>query len=317
MPKYVLTGADGHLGSVAADYALELAQPGDHLVFTSYTLDAIPAQTVARWRSAGADVVAATYDDPATLVPVFAGAEAVAFVSTWLLGERRRRQASNVIAAAQAAGVRRLCYTSFVGAGSAAATDAEMPFLPRDHRYVERALRASGLQWCVQRNYLYADNIPALAASWRYCGDRWLANAHGQRGAYVAREDCGRVLGALLMGRGEAGRVYVVTGPAAVTQQEVFEWICAESGYRGRYVDMPDDEMRSWWLERGLPVEADGDFSGMPLRLCVDDLMCSGEMIAIGSMLETTDTVERLTGRKPLPFQKALLRYKDSFPAPN
>eukprot|EP00727_Mastigamoeba_balamuthi_P000334 m51a1_g10298 hypothetical protein (317) ;mRNA; f:50325-51364 len=315
MPKYVLTGADGNLGSVAADYALEIAAPGDQLVFTSYKLEALPQATLQRWRARGAEVVAATYDDVETLQRVFAGAEAIAFISTWLLGEGRRKQARNVIAAAKAAGVKRVCYTSFVGAGTTATRDEDIPFLPRDHHYVEGVIRASGLQYSIQRNYLYADNIPALfAQSWRFCGDRWLTNAHGQRGAYVAREDCGRVLGALLLGRGEANRVYEVTGPAAVTQQEVFEWMCAQTGYKGQFVDMPDAELRKWWLDHGLPLDVYGDFSKLPMKLCIGDLLCCGEMLANGSMSQTTDAVEKLTGRKPLPFQQALLKYKDIFP---
>lgn len=316
MPKFVLTGADGNLGSVAATFALEIAKPDDELVFTTYNLAAVPAETRKEWTDKGAKLVVASYDDIESLKAAFEGAEAVNLISTWLFGEGRRRQAQTVIDAAKASGVKRICYTSFVGAEIQAENEEDIPFLPRDHHAIEGLIYASGLPYNIQRNNLYADNIPKFfAPSWEFCGDRWLSNSHGVAGAYVAREDCGRVHAALLLGRGELNKVYAVTGPEAVTDKQVFDWICSQSGYKGQFVDMSDEELRKWWLERGLPTDFFGDFSKLPMKLCMGDLLCCGEMVAKGYMATTTDTVERLTGRKPLPFQQALLQYKDIFPS--
>ncbi|RLN87781.1 hypothetical protein BBJ28_00008532, partial [Nothophytophthora sp. Chile5] len=49
---------------------------------------------------------------------------------------------------------------------------------------------------------------------------------------------------------------------------------------------------------------------------CIGDELCCGEMLANGSMIETSDAVEKLTGRKPLHFQQTLLKYKEFFPKP-
>ncbi|KAE9064121.1 hypothetical protein PF002_g28241 [Phytophthora fragariae] len=230
MPKYVLTGADGNLGGVAADFAVEIAKPEDELVFTSYTLDSIPADKLKRWQDKGVKVVAASYDEPETLKPVFQGAEAVSFISTWLIGDRRRSQAKNVIDTAKACGVKRICYTSFVGAGSTAENEEDIPFLPRDHHFVEQQIYASGLQYSIQRNFL---------------------------------DDCGRVQAALLLGRGEPNHVYDVTGPEAVSHEEIFDFMCKETGYKAEFVDMSDEKLKKYWLGRGLPVNVYGDFSQM------------------------------------------------------
>ncbi|KAL3657043.1 hypothetical protein V7S43_018091 [Phytophthora oleae] len=113
----------------------------------------------------------------------------------------RRIQAKNVCDAARAVGVKRVCYTSFVGAGCETDVEKEIPFLPRDHHFVEKIVKESGLDYNIQRNWLYMDNIPTLfAPSWKFCGDKWLSNSHGTPGAYVAREDCGRVLAAIFTG---------------------------------------------------------------------------------------------------------------------
>lgn len=314
MPKYVLTGADGKLGSVAAAFAAEIAKPEDKLVFTSHKLSNIPKESLEAWRAKGIEVAEANYDDMASLLAVFQGAEAVSMVSTWAFGERRQ-QAARVIEACKQCGVRRICYTSFVGAGQEVEKEEDLPFLPRDHAHIEKLIKNSGLEYNIQRNYLYTDNIAELfVPCWQFCGDSWLNNTHHVRGAYVARDDCGRVLAALLLGRGQPNRVYHVTGPEAVTDGQIMDWICDQTGYQCEFVDMPDAELRKWWAAKGLPEGVDGDFKDLPMKLCIEDLLCCGEMVAKGYMLETSDVVERLTGRRPMRFRETLMKYKSTYP---
>lgn len=322
MPKFVLTGAGGGIGSVAAEYALEIAQPDQKLLFTTSDLGKLPSGRADDWKLKGAEVAEANYDDVESLKQVFAGAEAVAFISTWALGHRPR-QAANVIEAAKAAGVKRICYTSFIGAGlgndSEEARERDVktiPFLPQDHVETERLIRASGLQWNIQRDYLYQDNAAAFfSQSWKFCGDKWLNNTRGRRGAYVAREDCGRVFGALLMGKAAPNTCFTISGPEAVTDREIFDYINSVSGYKAEFVDVTDEELAAWWRERGLPDDANnGDFSKLPMKLCIPDLLCCGEMVAQGHMAEVTDAVEELTGRKPLGYKENFKKYEHLFP---
>lgn len=137
--KYVLTGVGGGIGSGVADYALSIREPGQKLVFTTTSLSRLPEDKLATWRAAGVDIQEASYDDIASLTKVFHGAEAIAWISTWNFGQRVQ-QSANVLAAAKAAGVRRVLYSSFMGVGLGADTEEarrrhidELPFLPRDH----------------------------------------------------------------------------------------------------------------------------------------------------------------------------------------
>ncbi|KAG8161188.1 hypothetical protein KVR01_009452 [Diaporthe batatas] len=314
MRKYVLAGCDGNLGSVAASHALSLLGPEDELVLTSHRPGWVNDDLMAEANAKGAKLFLLNYDDPVHLVRVFAGAEAVAFISTWEIGKGRRRQHKNVIDAAKAAGVRRIVYTSFVGADLGDGGE-DMPFLSRDHAFTEALIRESGLEYNIQRNYLQMDKIPQLyVKSWGFAGDRWLSNDADEKAAFVAKDDCGRVLGALLMGKGEPNTVYTVTGPEAVTNREIFEWMANQSGYKGTFENLSDEALEKWWKAKGLPYDVTGDFSKTPCKVCMLDLLCRGQIVAGGHMKKTTDAVERLTGRKPAGFREYLLRYKDSFP---
>lgn len=321
--KYVLTGIGGGIGSVAADFAAENATPDQKLVFTSSSLSKLPAEKVAYWKSKGIELAKANYDDIPSLKKVFEGADTIAWISTWAIFHRPT-QAANILEAAKASGVKRVCYTSFIGAGLAVDTPEdwqkdvrkELPFLPQDHALTERLIRESGLQYNIQRDCLYQDNIPGLfAQSWKFCGDNCFSNSAGSKSAYVAREDCGRVLGALLLGRQEPNTVVYVTGPELISEREIFDYMNSVSGYKAKFVDMTDDELRKWWADRGLPDDALKALAcDLPLKLCQEDLVCCGQMPRLGFMDKVSDTVERLTGRKAQGFKENFVKYEGIFP---
>ncbi|CAN8102763.1 unnamed protein product [Discula destructiva] len=324
--KYVLTGIGGGIGGTAADYALANRTPTQHLVLSTSSLAKLDPAKLAAWRAApNVTVVEASYEDIPAMTAVFAGADTIAWISTWAIFHRPQ-QAANVLAAAKAAGVRRVLYSSFVGAERGVDTPAArevdvratLPFLPQDHALTERLIRESGLVWNVQRNYLYQDNTAAFfSGAWKFCGNRWLCNTGGVKGAYVAREDCGRVFGALLLDgdKVEPNKAYYVSGPEAVTDREVFDYMNSVSEYKAEFVGMEDEELRSWWAARGMGTDAlKAMESDLPIKLCQDDLLCCGQMVKDGYMTEVHDTVERLTGRKALGYKENFVKYEGLFP---
>src|SRR4029079_7352462 len=94
------------------------------------------------------------FDDEHGLRTAFRGGERLLLISSVVTGSRRVAQHASAIAAAEAAGVGHVVYTSFVGApeGNPAAVAA-------DHLATERALEACGLEVTVLRHSWYADVI--------------------------------------------------------------------------------------------------------------------------------------------------------------
>lgn len=148
--------------------------------------------------------------------------------------------------AAERAGVRHLLYTS--------APNPEPPtvcFWKRDHWHTELAIRASGMDWSMLRMWEYPDFH--LTYSWAQAlGTGAFIAASGEgRCAFISRQDCARAAAAALAGGGEAGRVYDVTGPEALTIDEVFALLAKINGRPVEIDHVSPQEMRTRLRARG------------------------------------------------------------------
>ena len=95
---YVVTGVGGYVGAQTARRLLELL-PANQITVTSRN-DAV----LAEWRAKGARACKADYNDKASLIEAFRGAEAVFLVSAMEVGEKRQAQHRNAVEAAKEAG---------------------------------------------------------------------------------------------------------------------------------------------------------------------------------------------------------------------
>ena len=115
----MVTGANGNLGGQVIANLREMVGPSG---FVAGTRD--PSSPFARDLAAsGVAVRRADFDDPGTLAAAFEGVEAALFISTYAPNAARAGQNRNAIQAARKAGVKRLAYTSFAGAGPSATAD--------------------------------------------------------------------------------------------------------------------------------------------------------------------------------------------------
>jgi NAD(P)H dehydrogenase (quinone) len=116
------------------------------------------------------------------------------------------RRHGAVLTAARAQGVRRVVYTSLSRASD------HLGFALA-HRWTEREIRESGMDWTILRNGLYAELIGALAAP----RDGRISTPFGQgRISAVARADLAEAALAVLTAPvAHAGRCYELAGPSA------------------------------------------------------------------------------------------------------
>ncbi|WP_245852970.1 NmrA family NAD(P)-binding protein [Blastococcus aggregatus] len=229
----------------------------------------------------GAEVAAAPggYADGAGLQAALTGVDTVYLVSAAEAADRLQQHLTAVGAAA-AAGVRRIVYTSFVGASP----DATFT-LARQHAATEDAIAATGLRATYLRHAMYADFVPFFAT---LEGDTAVIAAPGGdgRAGFVSRDDLADVGAAVLLRDDDdlAGATLDVTGPEALTLAEAAAVLAEVTGRPAGYREQT--EAQAWETRRP---------SGHP-DWEIEGWVSSYLAIAAGELSAVTDVVPRLTG---------------------
>src|SRR3954469_2453256 len=208
----MVTGANGNLGRKVIANLQTLVGPSG---FVAGTRD--PSASFARELAAsGVEGRRADFDDPGTLTAAFEGVEAALIISTYAPNSVRPRQNLNAIDAARRAGVRRLAYTSFAGAGPTATADHSVQV----HWPTEQALMASGVDYTILRHALYADLMVGDLDETLTTG--LLRRAAGSAAcAYIARADLGVSAAKVLANPGHENRIYTETMEETLTCAQI------------------------------------------------------------------------------------------------
>jgi NAD(P)H dehydrogenase (quinone) len=282
--RVAITGASGQLGRLVAERVLAQCAPRNVILATR------SPQALADFAARGAEVRRADFDEPDSLRDALVGAERMLLISATDL-ERRVAQHRAAIAAAEAAGVRRVIYTS----GSRPNPPNPAAVAP-SHYATEQMLAASGLAWTLLRNSLYADY--QLHEALHAIETGLLAHARGAgRVAYVARDDCAAAAVAVLLQDGHEGAVYDITG-AESFDAEALASLYADLGGKPVAVRPIDDAT----FVAGLV----GSSSDGHLRYGAELLASFGRAIREGFLDVRSDAVARLTGRAPRTLRDVL-----------
>jgi NAD(P)H dehydrogenase (quinone) len=302
----IVTGVGGYVAGGTAERLLDEVGPGG-LIVTSRN-----EERLAEWRARGVDARKADYeDDVPALTEAFRGGTRLFMVSAMEAGPNRQRQHRNAVAAALAAGIEHVVYTSFIGAEKSEVNSFEIA----DHKVTEALIIDSGMSWTFLRNNQYADAMAENQAAIALTSGRSIGNTGDGQVAFVARDDVAAVAAQVLLGRGDINTAYEVTGPDLLTYREVGDMIAELSGARIDIIDLSDEQMYEMWDSLGVPREATGDFSRSPVPWCSDGMVTFGQLVRSGNMAKVTDVVERFTGRKPRSLRDLMIERRSSWPA--
>jgi NAD(P)H dehydrogenase (quinone) len=273
MPRVIaVTGATGALGRRVVE---RLAGRED------VALRLVVRETARAPRVPGAEVAAVPggYADGPGLTAALAGVHTLYLVSA-AEAEDRLQQHRTAVAAAAAAGVQRVVYTSFLGA----APDAVFT-LARQHAATEEALAATGVRTTVLRHAMYADFVPFFAAL--EDGRAVIAApADDGRASFVSRDDLADVAAAVLLDDSPAldGAVLDVTGPEALSLDDAAAVLAEVTGRPATYRRQTVEEA---WATRRPSGHPDWEVEGW---------VTSYRAIAAGELSRVTDVVPTLTG---------------------
>ncbi|MEU4708728.1 NmrA family NAD(P)-binding protein [Nocardia salmonicida] len=219
-----VTAAGGQLGRLVVE---ALLAAGERPVAI-----ARDPRKVADLAARGADVRQASYDDPAALDAALVGVDRVLLISGNEFGSRIA-QHTNVIRAAERAGVELLAYTSIPRA------DSNPMLLAAEHRGTEEVLATATVPTVLLRNSWYWENYDGAVANAAESGVLHGAMAGG-RVSGAARADYAEAAARVLTGTGHEGRVYELGGDEALTGADLAAAVTEAKGSTVRYADLAE-----------------------------------------------------------------------------
>ena len=269
-----ITGAGGTLGS---EVLRQLQSSGAPLRAAFHSTDKADAA-----RAEGVDTALIDYDDPDSLRDAFAGCE-----SLFLLGPNAIEQTELELAAVRAAreaGVRHIVKQSVMGA------ERKDYSLARVHRPVEQAIEASGLSWTFLRPNSFMQNVMTFMSPSIHSESAFYSASGEARISHVDVRDIAAVAVKALIEPGHGGQAYTLTGPDALTYDEIAEALSLAVGRTITHVDLPPNELRYAMLDMGMPE---------PIA---DRLLDLERYFREGHASRVTGDIERVTGRAPRRF---------------
>lgn len=296
--KIAITGASGPFATGVVQGLLARGVHPQDLILVSRH----PAK-LAALAALGASTRAGDFDDRASLTEALRGADKLLMISTNRVGQREP-QHRNAVAAAQAAGVRHVVYTSFVG------TPGNVSIAVHDHRYTEQLLKDSGMAWTFLRNSQYTEAMRDAGGPAAIKSGTWISATGNGRIAMVSREDCIAAAAAVMASDGHEGRSYDITGPALIGYAELAQLFEAMSGQRITYRAVDDDGMYAFFDSLGVPRTAQDDHVVDGFGWCSEDMVSFEAAVRQGGFEVLSDHVEQLTGRKPESVRDFLFRYQ-------
>ena len=279
----LITGANGHLGTLTIDYLLKKN---------------VPANTIAalvRDVKKGSDLLdkgislrTGDYTDEAALLKALEGIDTLLLISSGTL-ENRTQQHINVINAAKQNGVKHIVYTSMLKASP------DSKFTPAaDHYETEAYLKTAGVPFTVLRNTFYAELIPMLLGDALQTGT-WYYAAGDAKANFASRVDMAEALANVIIHPDkQENKIYEIASGNVYSFSEIAGIVSETSGTQVNYNAIPVDALKEGMRKAGVPE------LHIPLMASVAETIEAGELDVIDASLE------HLLERKPVDLKEYL-----------
>lgn len=268
----LVTGANGTTGAATLQALAGLGVEVRALVRD-------PAKLIA---AENVEVAVGDFDDAASLRAALTGVD-----RAYLVGASSPRQAEQETAfatTAAEAGVAHLVVLSVIGAGDAG---SEAFRFGMEHRRSERAVVSSGVTYTFLRPNGFLQNFLGQASTIAGEGAFSSSLSPQARVSYVDAGDIGAVAAAALTEDGHEGKAYTLTGPEALSDDDIAERMSAVLGRPVRHVQVPVDGVRQAMLSNGYP------------GWNVDGLVELFALYETGAASAISGDVELVLGRRP------------------
>lgn len=278
----LITGASGNVGREVVKQALAVGLK----IRATFQSPAVAAKAPA-----GLEGVIMDYAKPETIRPALRGVEKI-----FLVGPPERNLPAleaNFIKEVRAAGPRHIVKLSALGGRES--------MFPSGHRDSEENIEASGLPYTFLRPNGFMQNLVNYNAGTIRSQNAFYGCQGNGAVSVVDIRDIAAVAVIVLAATGHEGKSYGLTGGEALTNEQVAEKISRVAGRKINYVDLPAAE-----LKRGILSAGTSEWSA-------DALLDLQRFYREGKASLVTDDFERLTGRKPITFDRFARDYAFAF----
>jgi uncharacterized protein YbjT (DUF2867 family) len=232
--KVLVTGATGNTGSLLVPALLRAGVDVRILV-----RDEAKAKSL---KDLGAEVVLGDLDKPETILPAVKNVDKI-YLLTWN-GETQLQQAINVIDAAKKSGNPHIVRHSMWG--------SENSRIIKQGYKIEEILKASGLPWTILKPTFYMQNTMMAAQTISSDGVIYWDMKDGKLGMIDVR-DIADAAFAVITGKGHEGKEYILTGPEAISFNDVAKIFSNVLDTEINYVSVPGEAALQSMVGMGLP----------------------------------------------------------------
>jgi uncharacterized protein YbjT (DUF2867 family) len=269
-----VTGASGTLGSEVVKQLQVDGAPFRAAYFSN--------QHAAAARARGIEAVIIDYGRPETLRAAFEGCDTLFLLGPNLLNQTQLEL--NAVEAGKAAGVRHIVKQSVMGA------DDEEFSLAKVHRPVEKAIESSGLTWTFLRPNSFMQNVVTFMAQTIKAEGAFYSASGSARVSHVDVRDIAAVAVKALTTRNHQGRAYTLSGPEAMTYDEMANELSKALGRPIAHISVSPSDLKHSMLAEGMPEEI------------ADRMLDLERYFREDRASRITDDVRQVTGRRPRSF---------------
>ena len=278
----LITGASGNVGK---EVLKQIAQTGIQV------RAAFQSASKAAATPPGVEIVTVDYNRPETLSTALNGVDRVFLVGppTQELPALERK-AVDVIANS---GVRQVVKLSAMGGRDAV--------FPRQHAESEDYIRSTGVPYTFLRPNGFMQNMVNYNAPTIKAQNAFYGSEGDGRVSQIDIRDVAAVAVKALVEDGHLGKSYTLTGPEALTNEEIAGILSRELGREIRFINLPPAKFREALLSAGVP------------EWSADALVDLQRLYREGKAATVTRDVEQILGRKPISFAQFVRDYRYAF----
>jgi uncharacterized protein YbjT (DUF2867 family) len=284
-PDILVTGATGRTGFPLIRLFAQNKIPVRALIHHEYKRPQVERP--------GVEVVVGDFNDPESLDRALDGIERAYLVPppSWNQVELQYE----FIDAAMRSGLRHLVKLSALGTARNSPVE-----LLRWHAEIEDAIRQSGIAWTFLHPHFFQENLLQTAETVRIAGALFSPLGKAKIST-VSVDDVAEVAFRVLTQRGHVGKTYTITGPEAITFEQIAETLSEVVARPVRYVEVPFDSARQMMVDEGQP------------DWMADNLVAMMKTWAQGERSPITMDVKRVTGHRPTSIREFLTRNQEYF----